>query len=164
METAVERNNQTRRSITFLRRLFYKIHIKTSQIMNGTIMLKQSVNIRDAFYFFWHSSKYECKVNLTLHLLCTGPIAFILRWKSENEIYFLNVHIRFARIEASAKHTQLLYGIPPVQRFNGPKRWELPNVWLILTQSLVREIQLSLIHGCWDSMLWPASHDASNML
>ena len=33
-ETAVERNNQTRQFITFLHRLFYKIYIKTSQIMN----------------------------------------------------------------------------------------------------------------------------------
>ena len=43
MEMAVERNNQTRRFITFLRRLFF---IKTSQVSNET----QSVNINDEFH------------------------------------------------------------------------------------------------------------------
>ena len=51
METAVERiNNQTRRFITFRRRLFYKIYIKTSQIRNKN-SVKQSVNIRDEIHF-----------------------------------------------------------------------------------------------------------------
>ena len=51
METAVERiNNQTRRFITFRRRLFYKIYLKTSQIRNKN-SVKQSVNIRDEIRF-----------------------------------------------------------------------------------------------------------------
>ena len=37
METAVERNDQARWFITFFRRLFYKIYIKTSRIMNKTM-------------------------------------------------------------------------------------------------------------------------------
>ena len=58
METAVVRNNQTCRFITFLHRSFYKIYIKTSLTVKVTIQ-KQSVNIRDEFQLLWHSSKYE---------------------------------------------------------------------------------------------------------
>ena len=55
-EPAVECNNQTCWFIIFLRHLFYKIYLKTSQIMN-----KNDVKINGKYiYFFWHSSKYEC--------------------------------------------------------------------------------------------------------
>ena len=50
MDTAVERN-QTHRFITFRRRLFYQIYIKTSQIMNKNDVKKQMVNIRDEVHF-----------------------------------------------------------------------------------------------------------------
>ena len=38
METAVERNNQTHPFMIFLFHLFYKIYIKTSQIMNKNVV------------------------------------------------------------------------------------------------------------------------------
>ena len=58
MEVAVECNNQTRRSITFLFHLFYKIHIKTSQIINKNDV-KWNVRIKIEFHFL--------RVSLTLH-------------------------------------------------------------------------------------------------
>ena len=52
MGTAVERINQTRQFITFLRLSIYKLYIKTSQMMDKKdVKKKQSVNIRDEFHF-----------------------------------------------------------------------------------------------------------------
>ena len=46
MVTAVERNNQTRRVKTFLRRLFARFKLKFHKTT-----LKQNVNIRDEFHY-----------------------------------------------------------------------------------------------------------------
>ena len=59
---------KTRRFITFLRRLVYKIYIKTSQIMND---VKIMCNHKRWISIFWHSSNYErswSRTKLTWHV------------------------------------------------------------------------------------------------
>ena len=100
MTTAVERNGPMRRLITFFHRVVCKLYTKSLKIMHKTVV--KNVNIKNEFHIFWGSSKYECngshaKVKVTLfgrHLLCTGPIAFILWWTSEKWNLFLNEFFR----------------------------------------------------------------------
>ena len=58
METTVEYYNQTRRFITFLRRLFYKIYIKTSQIRN-----KNDVETKYKYKIWIHFSDIHRSMN-----------------------------------------------------------------------------------------------------
>ena len=90
METAVERNNQTYRFITFLRSLFYKIYTKTSQIMNKNDAETKCKHNR-WISFFWHSSKYEPMGPMQkLTYFAQDPLHSYFDECPKNGIYFLN--------------------------------------------------------------------------
>ena len=81
MEMAFERNNQPHRFITFLHRLFYKIYMKTSQIMNKNVVKTKSFETHFIFLTF---------VKVWMQWVrCTILIVFILLWMSEKWDIFL---------------------------------------------------------------------------
>ena len=72
MTTAVKRNNQLRRFITILRRLFYKIYTKISQIMTKKNDVETQYKYKRLISIFCCSSKYERNgscTKLPCHLL-----------------------------------------------------------------------------------------------
>ena len=96
MATAVKRYGWMRRLATIFRRVVCKLYTKSSKIMHRTVVKMKTwkLNFIVRCIEVW-KQWVPCKVNMTYfrrHLLCTGPIAFLLRWTYEpkkNEIYFL---------------------------------------------------------------------------
>ena len=95
MVSAVERNNQTRQLLTFLRSLLCINLIKTSQILNKNDV-KTKYKYKRWIPFFWGLWKYErnrSHAKLTCDalrvLLCMWPIVFILPRTSEKWNLFL---------------------------------------------------------------------------
>ena len=101
MVTAVERNNQTRRIKTSLRRLFASL-INISQIMNKKDV-KTECKCKRWISFFWGSSKYErngSRAQLTwspssVTYFARDPLRSYFYELQKNEIYFLSkiVHV-----------------------------------------------------------------------
>ena len=81
--------------ITFLCQLFYKIYMKTSQIMNKND-IKIKYKYKRWISFFWHLSKVwtqwvQCKVNMRpFAYFALDPLRSYFDECQKNEIYFLN--------------------------------------------------------------------------
>ena len=92
MTTAVERNGQTGRLITFLRRLFYKLYAKTSQILTKHDV-KTKYKYKRWISFFCCSSKYERNgsyAKSTSRSLHETHCVHASMNNRQNETYFLN--------------------------------------------------------------------------
>ena len=104
MVKAIERNNETRRLITFLRRLLCINLIKTSQILN-----KNDVKTKYKYKrisFFWESWKYErngSHAKLTwrpsgVTYFARNPLRSYFHEPQKIEIYFLNSHFIYPSV------------------------------------------------------------------
>ena len=95
MSTAVERNNQTRRFITFLRRLFYKIYTETSQIMNKNDV-KPKYKYKNELHFpVVHPDVWTHGVLCIVTYFARDPLRSYFDEKQENELYYLNKGIGY---------------------------------------------------------------------
>ena len=99
MMTAVECYGGMHRLITFVRHVVCILNTKRSKIMHRTVV--KIVNIKKWISFFlrfieeW-TQWVPCKVNVVPfghHLLCTGPVVFILRWTSEKSFVALAIQL-----------------------------------------------------------------------